>query len=263
MAKTYRILLAAMLIFIACDMNAQSSKESRYLFHFNPFNQVQPSAPKHGRTVKVLFDMGLVSQFYNTDPHYTTGTTANGSYTIGLKLSIPVLQNGNILIGGEYMNHNFNFYSYYFAPGYSFLYDGNEIYNHAIEMDELHIPIQYKINFNPEARKVKTFYATIGWIYRYMFYDNSLITNSNNGKFVWEGQGDITTLFQLFGPTGSSAMEISLGYQHNRLSNGNAWFFEIEYKYGFSPYLYAGNNNGSNSVQFTLNSLSFKLGLRL
>lgn len=260
--KTSRILFLGMLVLLAGDMRAQSKSEL-YLFHFNPFAQVQPQAPQHGRRVKVRFDFGLVSQYIANDPHYTTGTESDGAYTIGLKLEIPILKNADILVGGDFINENFDFLSYYFAPGYSFLYDGNMIYDHALEIDELQIPIEYKINFSQESRNIKNLYATIGWMFRYVFYNNALITNANSGGFVWEGQNDISSAFQLFTPQGSGIIEASLGYQHNYLRTGNAWFFEIEYKYGASPFIYTGNMKGSNNVQFTLNTLSFKLGMRL
>ncbi|HXB12887.1 MAG TPA: hypothetical protein VNZ45_12950, partial [Bacteroidia bacterium] len=98
---------------------------------------------------------------------------------------------------------------------------------------------------------------------RYVLYNNSLVTNVNSGKFVWEGQNDITSAYPILSNKSSGGIEASLGYQHNTLRNGNAWFFEIEYRYGVSPFIYSGNQEGSNSVEFSLNTLSFKLGLRL
>jgi len=262
MIKMCRFLFAGMLILMAAHVSAQSKSES-YLFHFNPFKPETAGGPQHGRTVKVRFDAGLTSQYYSNDPHYTTGTEGDGAYTLGLKIEIPIQQNADIIVGPDFMHENFDFDSYFFSTGYSFLYNGDLYYNHAIEMDELQIPILYKINFSSETRNIKNLYATFGWIFRYVFYNNALVTNVNSGKFVWEGQDDITSAFPLISPQGSGGIEASLGYQHNTLRNGNAWFFEIEYRYGVSPFIYSGNGEGSNNVEFSLNTLSFKLGLRL
>lgn len=260
--RTYKIIFFWALLFPVIRLSAQSKSET-YLFHLNPFNNERPAGAPHGRAVKVLIDFGLVSQFYLNDPNYTANTQGDGAYTIGVKLEIPVLKTSTIMVGVDYMNDNFDFNSYFFAPGYSILYDSNKIYNHAIELDEMQFPIEYKINFANPERNTKNFYATFGWVFRDMFYDNALVTNTQDGKFVWEGQDNITSVFHLFTQQCSSIIEASLGYQHNTLRSGNGWFFEVEYKYGISPYLYSGNNAGSNSVQFTLNTLSFKLGLRL
>ncbi|HTA81559.1 MAG TPA: hypothetical protein VK783_01380 [Bacteroidia bacterium] len=262
--KAYCNLLLVILLLVTQDALSQS-KSDTYLFHFLPFKNEKPAGPPHARRVKVRLDFGLVHQYVVTDPHYTSSLENDGApYTIGLKLDIPVLQNANILVGADFVSENFDFYSFYFAPGYSVLYTGHEPYDHAIEMDELQIPIEYKINFNPETRSAKEFFATIGWVYRDVFYNNSLITVGNTDGFVWEGQNDINSVFKLFGPTGSGMFEASLGYQHNGLRTGNGWFFEIEYKYGLSPLTYLGNEAiGSNYIQFTLNTLSFKLGIKI
>jgi hypothetical protein len=261
--KAYGILIVLALLLLAGDISAQS-KSDTYLFHFSPFKDEKPAGAPHARRVKVRLDYGLVSQFIITDPHYTSSLETDGAYTLGLMLDIPVLQNSNILVGGNFMDEKFDFYSFYFAPGYSVLYTGHEPYDHAIEMNELQIPIEYKINFNPETRSAKEFYATVGWIFRSIFYNNALITNGNSGAFIWEGQNDIHSEFRLFSPTGSGMVEASLGYQHNGLRSGNAWFFEIEYKYGLSPFTYLGNEAvESNYIQFTLNTLAFKLGIKI
>jgi hypothetical protein len=267
MIKTCRFLFAGILILCVGSIKAQKGSQSdHYLFHFNPFNQIQPQNPQASRHVKVRLDFGLMALFIANDPHYTTGTAALGTpYTIGLKLDIPIQKNAEILVGADYMNEEFNFFSYYFAPHYSFLYNDSLFYNHDIQMSELQIPVLYKINFSQENRNIKTFYLTLGWAYRLLFYNNAYITNPNASRntFLWEGQNDITSKFPLFGPRGSGLLEAALGYQHNALRNGNAWFLEVEYKLGLSSFIYSGNMQGSNNVEFTLNTLSFKFGLRL
>ena len=234
------------------------------VYHNNTAGSPRTNAPSRGRHTKVRMNFGfMLKQFYNTDPHYTSNTTGNGGYDFGLKLEIPALRNSSILVGAEFIKHSFTFNSYYFAPGYSFLYDGNLIYNHAISYDEVQIPIEYKFPFKNEIKNIKTFYGVLGWIYRISAYNNVLVTNTQKGSFVWEGQDDISPVYPFLFSQGSTALELGIGFQHNTLRSGNAWFIEIDYKYGFSPLLYTGNTMGSNSVQFTLNTLAFKIGMKL
>jgi hypothetical protein len=260
--NTYTLLLGATLL-LPLGVWGQSKSET-YLFHFLPFKDEHPAEAPHGRVVKVRLDFGLCSQLIKTDPNYTIGTTGGGSYTIGLKLDIPILRNDAIITGFEFVRGSFNFDSYFFAKGYSFLYDSNKIYNADIDFDELQIPIEYKFNFSSETRNIKTFYCTVGWMLRYIFYDNTYVTNVDGtaNSFVYEGQNAIQSAFPLFTKNCSGIIEAGLGYQHNTLKSGNAWFFEIQFKYGTSPLIYTGNNAGSNYVQYTLSTFSYQLGWR-
>ena len=174
----------------------------------------------------------------------------------------PFSTSDDIITGIDFVRGSFSFNSYYFAKGYSVLYDSNQIYNHAIDMDEMQIPIEYKLNFASETRNTKNIYMTFGWIMRYVFYDNTYIENAKSGDFVFEGQECIHSLFPFITNHCSGMMEASIGYQHNGMASGNGWYFEVKYKYGFSPLIYTGNNQGSNYVQFTLNTLSYELGFR-
>ena len=101
--KAYGILIVLALLLLAGDISAQS-KSDTYLFHFSPFKDEKPAGAPHARRVKVRLDYGLVSQFIITDPHYTSSLETDGAYTLGLMLDIPVLQNSNILVGGNFMD---------------------------------------------------------------------------------------------------------------------------------------------------------------
>ncbi|HXB11469.1 MAG TPA: hypothetical protein VNZ45_05750 [Bacteroidia bacterium] len=242
------------------------SAQSMYLFHLNPFQQVTPQIPTNKRHPKTRLDLGLVLSFYNNDPHYTNSTQNKGSYTFGAREEFPILRKASILVGFDFLGESFTFNSYYFENGYSLLYDGNEIYNHNISMDEFQFPLEWKSSFTPEGKNVRTFYFLVGYVYRLLVYDNSIITNTNNGRFVYEGQNDLSFKYPDFNYQGSSIIELGLGYQRNTFKNGNAFFIEFDYKYGLSPFIYTGNNQGtnySNYVLFTLNTLSIKLGFRL
>jgi hypothetical protein len=260
MGRRFAILfLGIFLLAAGIDVRAQSPTK----MHWNPFSPAKAESPMHGRNVKLRINVGPVFQFISTDPHYTNSTTGSGAYTMGFTIEFPILKTASILVGMDFMKESFTFNSYFFAPGYSFLYDGSENYNHAIDIDELQFPIEYKFCFPSEIRNARTFYATFGWVFRYFVYDNALVTNLSNGAFVWEGQKNITAEYNSFTPRGCGVIEASLGYQRNYLRTGNAFFFEVQYKLCPNPLVYSGNNNGSNYVLFTLSSLALKIGLRL
>lgn len=214
--------------------------------------------------MKTRIEAGLVFGFLKNDAHYTNSSQVKGGYCLGVKEEIPVLQKASIQFGFDFYKQNMVFNSYFFAPGYSFLYTPSlEIYNHAITLDEMHFPVEYRFSFTPETKNIRTFYGMFGWVYRLLIYDNALVTNTQNGNFVYEGENNVTYKYSLFTNIGSSIIELGLGYQRNGLKNGNAFFVEINYNYGISPVHYSGNGAGSNDVTFTLNTLSIKVGLKI
>ena len=260
--KKYSIIFLLVLTVLGHRSYGQSA-QSMYLFHLNPFQQVTPQIPTNKRHLKTRLDLGLVLAFYNNDPHYTNSTQSTGAYTFGAREEIPILRKASILFGFDFIGEGFTFNSYYFWPGYSFLYDGNEIYKHTLSIDEFQFPLEWKSSFTPETKNVRTLYFVVGYIYRYVVYDNAIITNNNNGRFVYEGQNNLSFKYPDFTYQGSSIIELGLGYQRNTFKNGNSFFIELDYKYGLSPFIYTGNTLGSNFVLFTLDTFSIKLGFRL
>jgi len=233
------------------------------LFHQHKFNQVGAQTFPNKRAWKTRLDAGLVFGYYNFDPHYTNAAQRSGGYTLGAKEEIPILRSGSFLIGFDYVSEGASFNSYFFAPGYSVFYSpAEEIYTHTLTIEEFHFPVEYKFPFTPETR-LRTFYGLIGWDYRLLIYDNVTVVNSQNGNFIFEGQNNLNCLYHIFSNQGSAMIVFALGYQRNFPAHGNAWFIEFNYRYGVSPIIYTGNNMGSNNVQFTLNTLSLKVGIKI
>lgn len=245
------------------NIKVDGQRPSMYLYHQEgvapkPTYEVNNSVP-----VKVRIEAGLLFPFSNSDPHYTTGTQSSTGYLIGLLFEMPVLKLGYIVTGADYVNEGVAFNSYFFSSGNSFLYNDNFFYTHTISINELHIPLYYKFNLSSNPRKMKTFYASFGAIYRLILSDNSTVYNNQTGNFIWLGNNDMTFIYDLFSKKGSPSVEFSIGYQRNKLKTHNGYFIEFQYILGMSPINYTGNNEGSNSINFTLNTLSLKIGLRI
>ena len=248
---------------MACSVSGQSN-QSLYLFHWNPFKQQSPNIPLNKRRPKTRIEAGLVFGMLENDKHYTNTSQVKSGYTLGVKEEIPVLRKSAFMLGFDFYKQTLSFNSYFFAPGQSFLYDPTlEIYNHTLSIDEVHIPVEFKFSFKPESKNKRTYYGMFGWVYRLLLYDNALVINTQTGRFIYEGQNNLNYTYSLFANTGSSIIELGLGHQRNGLKNGNAFYWEIDYKYGISPIHYTGNNMGSNDVIFTLNTFTIKVGIKL
>ncbi len=233
------------------------------IFHRHNFDQVGPSDFSSSRGCRTRVDLGLAFGYYKFDPHYTNATQATAGFTIGVKEEFPIMWNDALILGFDYVSEGASFNSYYFANGYSFLYiPSEEIYNHNLSIGLLHIPIEFKFPITSEAQK-RSLYGLIGLDYRLFIYSNVMITNTQTGTFVYEGQNNLQCKYYLFTNQGCPMIELAFGYQRNFPGHLTSFFVEFNYRYGLSPVIYTGNNMGSNDIQFSMNSLDIKVGVKL
>lgn len=223
-----------------------------------PYHENKP------RPCKTSIDAGLVFGFAKaTFPtsNYVSGMSASVGYSFGAIEEIPVEKRCYLEVGIEILETQVSFNSYFFSPGYSILYNGVEIYNHDLVMDEIQVPLLFKTPIGVADRKNRSFFMTFGTKFRYISYTNSTVTSDQTGYLIWDEEKDVTSFFHLLSPFGSPIVELSLGYQRNTLKKRKrGWYMSLEYNYGLSPLVYSGNKEGSNYVVFHLNTLLFKIG---
>jgi hypothetical protein len=240
------------------------SSQALYLYHEGSVPTPKTFQENKPRPWKMSIDAGWLFGFTGSSgytSHYVSGLSANSGYTFGLIEEIPVQKRSSLNVGVEILKDGVTFSSYYFAPGYSFLYNGVESYLHTVTMNEIQVPVIYKFPLGPTDRKNRLIFMTFGAKFRYISYTNTAITSDSTGYLVWDGAKDVSSLYRLFSPFGSSVFEMSLGYQRNtKKKRKRGWYMSFEYNYGLSPLVYTGNNEGSNYVVFHLNSLIFKIG---
>jgi len=257
-------LLILFVVLLSSKSFCQKDDDPMYLYHEGGVASPKTFKEYHNRPWKTSIDIGLVFGFASVPgiySNYVNGVSASTGYTLGLIEEIPIQKRCYIDVGVEILQDGVSFNSYFFATGASFLYDGNEVYTHSISMNEIHVPILFKFPLGPLDRKYRSIYMTTGIKFRYISYTNSTVTNDSTGFLVWAGEKDVTTLYRIFSPFGSSIFEMSLGYQRNtRKKIRRGWYMNLEYNYGISPLIYAGNRAGSNDVVFRLNTLIFKIG---
>jgi hypothetical protein len=260
-----RKILGLILLFIVLISGKSFGQDDpMYLYHEGLVATPKTFHEKKPRPWKTSIDAGLVFGFASVPApysNYVNGVSASTGYTFGLIEEIPVQKRCYVDIGIEILQDGVSFNSYYFAPGASFLYDGVEPYSHDISMNEIQVPVLFKFPLGPLDRKYRSIYMTVGGKFRYISYTNSTVTNDSNGYLKFEGEKDVTSLYKLFSPFGSSILEISMGYQRNTMKKiKRGWYMNLEYDYGISPLIYSGNRAGSNDVVFRLNTLIFKIG---
>jgi len=240
------------------------SQTSTYLYHTEGVPTPKIFKQNLGRPWKTTIEGGMVFSFASPTGYtanYINSMSGGTGYILGLTEEIPIQKQAYLQIGIQILSEGLSFNSYFFAPEYSFLYNGNETYNHSISMNEIQVPLLYKFLLSKPDGKLRSIYASFGGKFRYISYTTSTVTDNNTGFLIWEQQKDVISLNKLFSSYGSPIFEVSLGYQRGvKKKRKRGWYMNLEYNYGLSPLVYTGDNAGSNYVLFHLNTVIFKIG---
>lgn len=207
----------------------------------------QESAPppvKKIRTNKRIY-VGAVVPFFNNNPDHTADTKSATSVNIGFKRTFKLFTSG-VETGLEYVNEGLSFNSYYFAPGFSKLYDKTFPFSHEIRINELQLPVVFKQSFGKETKNKATPYFAVGWAWRYLMYCSTSIISTTDGIQVYDGKTDISFEYGFPWKHFGSLLLGGFGLQFNNLQTQSALFFEANYKYGISRFHYAGHINTNN-----------------
>ena len=123
------------------------------------YNYAQDAIPTKIHSNKRIYG-GAVIPFYINNPDHTVETKGGFAFNIGFKRTFRIFDN-SLETGIEYVNHEVSFRSYYFAPGYSKLYDKTFPFLHDLKINELQLPIIFKQTFGKETKNQATSYFTV------------------------------------------------------------------------------------------------------
>jgi hypothetical protein len=247
-----RIQLAYVYAFLLCLLLLQSRKA-----------EAQFDKPSPLRLIKFQISaMAVISSYYN-DNRITANTHSGQGLGASVKAEIPLVKGIKFLPGIEILTQGLSFDSYYFATGYSQIYDGNYNYNHSIRTTEIGLPLLFKVNMKLKEEVMKNnFYFTVGWEPKYNLNAHTTITKNDDGSLLYDKKIDLPYENYFFGTADIGNYVVGgLGYNHNFLPHKYSIVFDLTYRYGLSRYVYSGNN-GTNDVLFKNTNFSFSIGLR-
>lgn len=227
---------------------------------FKPTGKAQDSSPAGKIRFNKRLYAGFVIPFYSNNPNHTTETTSNFSFNLGFKESFKIFEN-NFETGLEYIHHGLSFRTYYFAPGYSKLYDKTFPFLHELSINELQLPIIFKQAWGKETKSKATSYFILGWAWRYLMYSSTSIQSINDGIQVYDGKTDITFEYPFPWAHFGSMLQGGLGLQFNNIQTQKSLFFEVIYKYGISRFYYNGNGN-TNSLFIKDSNITINAGYK-
>ncbi len=211
--------------------------------------------------IKHRFSAGPVISFYKNHPQHTANTKSKPGLNVAYKTEILLGKKTNILIGLEYMNQGISFKGYYSAPGFTYLFDRTYNYTHEIRIQEVQLPIGFKLAGNREKDKPFTPYCFGGVGFRYIFKAATYIESDSSQNVVYEGKTDLTFENHVIEKHMNAFFYAGGGVQRNFREKGGAAFFELTFRRGISRFHYTGNKN-SNSIDFSNSNLGITIGWR-
>ena len=218
--------------------------------------------PKKPTGLGIRFGFGPALSIYSVNTHHAKSPAQKMSALFSLKKEVLCDRNYKFffLFGVEYFVHGLNFKSYYFKPDSLQLYDKTFPFNYSLVIQELGLPLQVKYSFKRENNTLFSPYLMIGYHLRYLLLAN--VNVSQNGTSVKKESVDLQFKNPLFYNKLNSFVSLSLGFQKNNINRGVGNFFaEVQYRYGFSPYLFNTNYNAS-ALNINGMHISLQLGLR-
>ena len=201
-----------------------------------------------------------LTSFYN-NKDYVQNIKAPLGFCAGIKEELIFIPGISFLLGLDYLNHGLNFESYYFASGYSTIYDKKYNASHQLMINELQVPILLNFTFGNASVNANCLYFDFGWVYRHFFSARANIISKKDQKIVWTGNTELKMEYPLFNDAGGSMLQAGLGFQHNYRRNNTALFIEFTYKYGLSRFRYVGNGS-SNNILISNSFASLGLGYK-
>lgn len=201
----------------------------------------QPSSAREESKFLYRFYGGPVIAFYNNDPDYTINTKARASFTFGGRIEYMFNGLSSMTASVEYVTHALGFDSYYFSPGQLPIYDKTFPFHHQVRLNELHVPLLAKFNFNKENDQVFNGYLVTGWSYRYIFSSYTEITSNISGTYAWTGNINTDMQYPLFTRRGGSMLVAGFGTERNFQPKRTSAYIELQYKFGLSRFRYEGS----------------------
>lgn len=186
------------------------------------------------RTTK-LFG-GLGAGIYAPSTKHASGFQSRGAFTAGFMQELRVGRGyqSYFSFGVQYAAQLLAYQSYYFAPGVVQLYDRHMAYDYEVLLQEVQLPLQYKILFKREDNHLFSPYCAAGYFLRLFLPAHVWV--AKEGVSVREDSPTPTFNAPLGLRTMNAAASIAIGLQQNKGKNNGAFYTEVQYKTGFSAF---------------------------
>ncbi|MBS1634974.1 MAG: outer membrane beta-barrel protein [Bacteroidetes bacterium] len=218
-------------------------------------------AKRKNARVKTRLSVSPVIGLYKTNAHHTSSPRQKMAFCGSLKEEIRLDKQNKcfLMVGAEYMLHGLSFNSYYFYPDSIQLYNGHMDYRYSLLIHELDFPLQLKYSFRRENNSIWSHYIFAGYCYRWLVASDLQVTQS--GQEVDFQHEKLKFKNPAFNPVNNAFMNVGLGMQKNTPMKQNAFFVELQFRYGLSPF-YFNESFAPSSMYISGSHIFLTLGLK-
>ena len=181
--------------------------------------------------------LGPAISFYSGNTQHTTNTRSGASFFGNISEEVRMYKDIFFVGGLEYQYSPVTFNSYYLTSGYPNLYNGHYDYNYKLALQEGRLNLLLRLIGGDELKNTLTSYLEAGYVLRYLINTNLKVTNDNNGKVEYEGVIHPTFNGAFMKNSFSSGIKINAGLQHNFLRSHRAWYIQLGFMIGLTPFL--------------------------
>lgn len=223
----------------------------------------QPLRPDFTRSNYAFsFAAGGVASFFRLDTRISEQASPLTGGSAMLRMHFFPSSSVHIHAGIEFMSQGAKFNTYYFAPGYSTLFDSSYIYTHKLRTVEMYIPLMIRIGVkNNEENAPALFYFLAGWSPKLLFGGSSSVTERGSGKSVWKGATNIEFENWFIGPQTGNVLLAGIGLDKRIKYSENFISLELIYRYNLSRIRYVGNVD-TNNLLIKNSCLTVQIGYR-
>ncbi len=205
---------------------------------------------------------GPVLSFYQNNKYHTNDSKPRYAVYGAIFDECRLSKDFAVMTGLEYAYHGLTFNSYYLAPGYQYLYNGNYDYNYRLILQEARLNLLAKQVIGIETRNIVTGYTACGIVMRYLLKSDLLVTSNKSGEELFSGKPDISFEHDLFRKNMAMAVKFVAGAQRNFFKSHRAFFFETCFTFSLSRF-YLKESFTPSSLYINGSFLQLGLGVKI
>ncbi|CAN5431212.1 hypothetical protein BH09BAC5_BH09BAC5_10660 [soil metagenome] len=226
-----------------------------------------PPLPPDFRIKKYGFSFagsGVIS-FFKVDTRHSEAAKMRPGMGGIFRLEFYPAPNIHLQFGLEMLSQGCRFNTYYFAPGYSTLYDRSFGYTHTLRTLELYLPVIVRIGLKPMENDARTiFYFLAGYSPKLFLSSNTSITQNETGKSIWDGSTELDYEYQFLGAQTGNVMIGGIGLDKRIRFEEKFISYELIFRYNLSRFNYHGRIGIDNTNDLLMKNccINFQVGYR-
>lgn len=169
----------------------------------------------------------------------------------------------HVQLGFELMTQSCSFNTYYFAPGYSTIYDHSYGYTHTLRTLELYVPILIRVGLNPdEANQRNIFYILGGYAPKLFLGASNNIVDNATGKGITGGSTALAFEHHFINEEVGHVLIAGFGLDKRFGFVEKYMSFECIFRYNLSRFSYNIGRNTGDMMLIKNCCLSLQIGYR-